>query len=846
MTPLVHLGEAAQALVTDPLVGSASGYLLVAFSPGLERADAELLEQQPLVTDYLHLLPPAEKRSFFAFHPLPSGAWALTRRFLHGQRRGAFNRVVVHVLVLPPALLDSLGDPPLALRAHAYLGEGREPWIRLGDRLIEEGGFGGPPVALPRLAVLAPADLEEQRIAAILAQRDHLLAGWGEDRLRASLDKAFAALAAGRLLLDQAPDEEQLLTLLFSLLPARDRRRLAFATHLSIESWGLFRLAATLGARQAIDRLPAGHGSFGLDSLLPPAKNGGAAALAALVFDKGLLESWLRGEKGAGSSLWDDGAGLAGQIAFLAGGEDEILGGFAGWPELRRFLDQVGQALQLRPGARAAWQDPAVILTSVAATSLRRLAEEDAEAALRTAIDCLDLPRLVEKVLAPESLRAFYERDPGRLGAAGRIAASGLLLAAGRPALAELEAAFDVFPRQAPAGPQQRLWELVFGRLAEALVAQRSGRAAEALAAWAAVRGLERLAGEKQKPWRALLLFDLAGREGRQDLQRGLAERILGPALAAGDGEIPTGAAAPLAAALRDSPRFPSLAAALLTRLASSPRLELEPFAGWLAGLERLAPGDPGSKELGAPLGAPLAAPLAAALCAPLVDALLPRLESLPASAAGERLLAILARLADPSQSGALTKAGERRGLLLGNTTPLAVLERLLEAAPDPERLAGDLLGQLSREPERKLAEGLDLLRSPSLSPRVKWLLEEPFLGRLLESAGDALPKSRLGFAEIEESFGLHAQQLLAGALGRASRRVSPPPTEFLSGALRAGRMDLAGVFLRAAGADYLRALGKKESGLAAQLRTAWSRPRHRLDLMPFGKEIGRLAEAVQ
>ena len=57
------LGEIAQALVTDPLTGSASGYSLVAYSPGLVRADAEQLAQQPLVTDYLHLLPEKRERS---------------------------------------------------------------------------------------------------------------------------------------------------------------------------------------------------------------------------------------------------------------------------------------------------------------------------------------------------------------------------------------------------------------------------------------------------------------------------------------------------------------------------------------------------------------------------------------------------------------------------------------------------------------------------------------------------------------------------------------------------------------------------------------------------------------
>lgn len=535
----LFLGEIAQALVTDPLTGSASGYSLVGASPGLARADAEHLAQQPLVTDYLHLLP--EQRSFFAYHPLPSGAWALTRRFLHGKRRGAFNRVVVHALVLPPELLDRLDDPPLALRSDAVLGEDGEPWIRLGDRLIEESVFAGGPLPLPPLAVAAPADLAERRVAALLGQREHLLASWGAERLRAVLTQSFAALARGRLLLDQGPEEEQFLGLVFSLLPWRDRRRLAFTTHLPIEALRLFRLAAIDSPRQVLERLPPGHGAFGLHSPLPSGGSLGAEALTALFFDPDLLAQWLREERSSGASLWDDAEGHA-----------------------------------------------------------------------------------------------------------------------------------------------------------------------EGLAAGVA---------------------ELAGRLGRQGLEQALRERLPRPA-------------------------------------------------------------------------APVEAP---------VD---------PVAAAAARE----AEAADP----------------------LRLLEKLLAgpAGREPERLARELLGRLSADPARRLEQGLFLLRSPALSQRAKWLLEGAFLGKLLDGAADALRRSPPALADTASSYGLHAQQLVAGALGRASVGISPPPTEFLSAALRAGRMDLAGDFLRAAGAGYFRGLRRPAHGeLIGQLAAAWAKKAHRLDLLPFGEAISRLEE---
>ncbi len=167
--------------------------------------------------------------------------------------------------------------------------------------------------------------------------------------------------------------------------------------------------------------------------------------------------------------------------------------------------------------------------------------------------------------------------------------------------------------------------------------------------------------------------------------------------------------------------------------------------------------------------------------------------------------------------------------------------------APRPatrSRFAGELAGQLDRDPGRRFGEGLALLRSPAVSQRAKFLMEGSFLARLLDGAGQQLPELLPSFGEIAADLGSHAQLVVAKALGKACRGRDPLPTEFLGGALRAERMDLAGAFLRAAGRDYLGRLdGRRHGELIRALKKAWQRPSARLDLAPFGEAIGRLEE---
>ncbi len=118
-----------------------------------------------------------------------------------------------------------------------------------------------------------------------------------------------------------------------------------------------------------MDRLPAGHGTFTLAS--PPAgRVAGAAALAELCARPELLARWLRAERSQGASLWDDGAGLEAQLAFLAGGEQQILGGF-GWLGGAAPVPRAGQP-SLRTGGTggaggaSAWSQPDFLLAAVA------------------------------------------------------------------------------------------------------------------------------------------------------------------------------------------------------------------------------------------------------------------------------------------------------------------------------------------------------------------------------------------------------------------------------------------------------------------------------------------------
>lgn len=226
----MSLSPIAQAVVTDPGGGSA-GYALVAASPGLAAQDAECLERSPGVSEYLHTK--ENPRPCFSFFQLPSGAWALSRRFVSGKRRGAFNRIVAHTLVLADDVLSALAEEPSLLTSHCTyrpLGRGAaEPleFFQLGKMAAD------PKLSqLVDLSCQPPAALTRALIDLGTQRRRYLLRSFSVDELEERLAAVFGALEQDKnILLPQEPSYEELLRLAWSSLPPAGRRQVPWATH---------------------------------------------------------------------------------------------------------------------------------------------------------------------------------------------------------------------------------------------------------------------------------------------------------------------------------------------------------------------------------------------------------------------------------------------------------------------------------------------------------------------------------------------------------------------------------------------------------------------------------------
>ena len=176
---------------------------------------------------------------------MPSGWWAAVKRFVRGTRRGAFNRVVVHSLLLPPGALEALGGEPWLLwtrcrfRPRGGGGDEMTP-TALTDRVGEPGLE-----SLDDLEVSTEEAPRRERAALLEKRRDFLRGRWGDDELVERLRAVLAALATGRrVLLPQGAESEQLLAVAWSILPARDRLGTPWTTHLAPAVGNLFHLAS--------------------------------------------------------------------------------------------------------------------------------------------------------------------------------------------------------------------------------------------------------------------------------------------------------------------------------------------------------------------------------------------------------------------------------------------------------------------------------------------------------------------------------------------------------------------------------------------------------------------------
>ena len=216
-----------QVLITDPSEQGAGGYSLIGASTLIEANDIDYLERRPPISDELHRA--EDPLPQLSFHPLPSGAWAFSRRFINGRRRGAFNRIVVHTLVLDARALDAIiHDPWLLLPEGMLFLDGRPCTLHaLGEAALAARSS----TLLPVQLVPSPAPSED-RIREILARRDALAAQLGANDLAATLGTVFGAVHwRERVLLPAGTEGQRLLALAWSALPLSDRRQVSWSTH---------------------------------------------------------------------------------------------------------------------------------------------------------------------------------------------------------------------------------------------------------------------------------------------------------------------------------------------------------------------------------------------------------------------------------------------------------------------------------------------------------------------------------------------------------------------------------------------------------------------------------------
>ncbi len=467
-----------QAIVTDPGGETSSGYRLVAASPAVQPRDADFLESVPQVSDYLHSTPSAGP--YLSFCRLPSGAWALTRRFVDGTRRGSYNRIVVHSLMVPEDVLGGLADDPWLL-----LGKGRlrslggeaQSFADIGHGAAQDG-FG----SLSDLECLAPPDPRRERRALVARRLAFLKRQWEEPRLHACLLSALGAVEAhDRLLLPEGAEGEQLLALVWSSLPVADRLAIPWTTHLAPGTAGLFRLAMTPEA--------PGEGWIVLDW-----RRGGVLGSGGDPGPRGLADALLLGrppwdlvEEGLERRDWAlslarDGGQVGRWIDFCSLGRALPVGGFPTAWELERTLGRFWPASG--GGLEDPWLSPEAVLRTAAATLSGLCAKGHELATDRGTIAmALRASGFAPHVLTPAVLSSLR-------GGEERVLAAGVALALseeGREATSRARTE-DLLDLLVPSGsgapirvPQGGLVSQVLEELAVALLATDSSRAERAL-----------------------------------------------------------------------------------------------------------------------------------------------------------------------------------------------------------------------------------------------------------------------------------------------------------------------------------------------------------------------------
>ena len=154
-----------QAIFTSVETDRQSGYQVLAHSPGVCDADlGELAAWEPSRDSMHETGPEAES---FNFHPLPSGAYCLSRTTLNDGEQDGGPRVYTHCLIVPPEVLDRFANHPFPLlqvvSEHCVWQPPNVSCPPLASFVPPDGPASLDPALLARWA----ADLGAQKVAAL-------------------------------------------------------------------------------------------------------------------------------------------------------------------------------------------------------------------------------------------------------------------------------------------------------------------------------------------------------------------------------------------------------------------------------------------------------------------------------------------------------------------------------------------------------------------------------------------------------------------------------------------------------------------------------------------------------
>jgi len=224
-----------QALFTSIGTEGAMEYQVVAKSFGVCEADArEIAVWGPRRDSMLELDPDAES---FNFHPLPSGAYCISRTTPAGwEHGGGIQRVFTHCLIVPLEVLGRFGNNPFAVieaaTANCVWQDSHQPSSRLRPFSLSGGAAAVDQPLLERLAV----DPDPENMAAMVQE----------------------ACNSVCLVVMGTPSPARLIAGLFSCFPVECRLEFSFSTGLKFSPRRPFRIVC-LSDDPAEELWAAGH-----------------------------------------------------------------------------------------------------------------------------------------------------------------------------------------------------------------------------------------------------------------------------------------------------------------------------------------------------------------------------------------------------------------------------------------------------------------------------------------------------------------------------------------------------------------------------------------------------------